>query len=334
MIKYFLIVWCTLYVNGMLCQAICNYDLVEGSQEYFYKTDMLPDQYDLGLPGEDNIWLFTSLQAPRSQRYVLTQASEGKYYSYFEGSEYVYLEPNGKETYIARVLGSSESEQANSSPWRELGFALPQDGSLEPLIRKYDSSIKACYLSGDENSDYGFKIENLSIEATINERRDASGILYLPDGIHEVIRRRRVTTFNQDGNQKLTKEFLFDDVIMGNLVMVVTMDKDDKISKIRYLSNEDTYVRRPVNSKNQFLLYPNTGYGNVRLEFSNFQPGNYSFIVYDIIGREMQRSEFIIEGDITVKQDLSFLPRGTYPYTIMDQDQNRILTRRLVIIKS
>jgi len=75
-------------------------------------------------------------------------------------------------------------------------------------------------------------------------------------------------------------------------------------------------------------------YGSVRLEFLNFEEGRYMLIIRDIIGKEIWRNSYHIKGPTTIKEDLSFLSRGTYTYTISDIDRNVFVTKRLAIIKS
>ena len=70
------------------------------------------------------------------------------------------------------------------------------------------------------------------------------------------------------------------------------------------------------------------------MNFQNFEKGRYSLVIYNTIGSRIWSNSYDISGDTTLKEDLSFLPRGTYIYTILDEYQNAIVTKRLAIIKS
>ena len=310
--------------NGQ--QLICGNSVSVNGQEYFYKIDGLPDQYDLGFKGDDNLWLFTSLKGPRSLKYETLSAKQGRFTNHFPDAELVVRSPDGKETYLQEFNGS----------WKQVGYARLEVNSIEPLVVAFNQPLNSC-TPQDINltTRYATTISGSLIgNLTFDDVKDASGVLYLPDGIFDVTRTTRKMTRVFNGVAQESFEYYFEDNATGTIVMLITMNQDNSIDKIRYLTNEDEYAIRGVSNTREFLLYPNTGYGEVRLEFTNFSPGTYSLVVYDIVGRELWRKQFEIISDVTVKEDLSFLPRGTYPYTIIDENQNRILTRRLAIIKS
>ena len=296
-------------------------------EDLFYKIDALPDQYSLGSTGDDNLWLFTSLKGPRSLRYESMNAVNGRYANLFPGAEMVLRTPEGKEIYLQNLNGS----------WMQLGHVQNDELSVEPKVVKYNPPLKSCTPQSENISNrHATTVSGPpAVSYAYNDIKDASGVLYLPDGIYDVDRTTRKITSIVDDETVERTEFYFEDQLSGNIVMVVSMAEDNAtIDAIRYMSKEDEYTFSASSNSREFLLYPNTGYGEVRLEFTNFKPGKYSLIVYDIVGRELWKKQFDIVANITLKEDLSFLPRGTYPYTIIDEDQNRILTRRLAIIKS
>ena len=47
----------------------CLLDEMLREREVYYMVDELPEQFDLGEPGDNNLWLFAALMSPRSYVY-------------------------------------------------------------------------------------------------------------------------------------------------------------------------------------------------------------------------------------------------------------------------
>ena len=299
-----------------------------GSQsgELYYSYDLLPDFFSVGKAGSDNTWSFTTLSSPRTLSFKYAKASDGKFSSYFENALMVMKDPDGKETYYYKRSGD----------WYELGFASFESGSINPVVSKYKVPIKACVpKSMNRSSVYQTSFgQEESTTLNFKDLKDGSGVLFLPDEIYDAYRTKRIIEKTIQGVKTEEIRYLFTDQITGELLMDIQVNDKDQPTWVKYRVKEASNDIYYASSTNQFLLYPNTSYGDVRLEFLNFEEGDYIFIVHDIVGRELWRNKYTIQQNVTVKEDLSFLPRGTYTYTIIDSQQNRIATRRLAIIKS
>ncbi len=303
----------------------CTMSNGEETGDLFFKLDELPDLYSIGAPGDNNSWFFTNLQAPRSLTYQYAESSFGRYASHFPEAEKVVREPSGKETFLFSRSGN----------YYQLGYAELSKGSLEPKIVRYTVPVTACVPElSNRHSLYETQIDRSEDRIIYSDVKDASGVLYLPDEIYDAYRTTRQITEASGESSVGHTEYIFTDQLTGELLMIVKMKADNSIDNILYrIKNAPSLLPATV-GVNQFLLYPNTGYGEVRLEFQNFNTGRYTFIIFDIVNRELWRTSYDIVRDITLKEDLSFLPRGTYTYMIVDENLNRIVTRRLAIIKS
>ena len=79
-------------------------------------------------------------------------------------------------------------------------------------------------------------------------------------------------------------------------------------------------------------LSPNPTYGKTSLFYNGLEEGNYSLILYDIIGNEIWRNDYQLNESGRIKQDFDFLNKGTYLYSLVNEAGTGMLTKRLVII--
>ena len=325
--KRLLLGFVVLWSIGLQAQVgPCSIEGGEQQGELYFNIDILPDFYNLGSASANNIWSFTTLQSPRTITYRYEEVGSARFFANFPEAMMVLKDPRGKEVFYDRI----------GNEWYEIGYVTYNERSASSKIVHYSVPIKACVPSIVDKS-YTYQTEiNIDEKEVVSYRdiKDASGVLYLPDEIYDAYRTQREITTNVNGSLNSRLSYLFTDQITGEMLMEVRMDQYGAPNWIRYKSKEPVIDDFATTSTNQFLLYPNTSYGEVRLEFRNFVKGKYFFVIHDIVGRELWRSDHFISQDVTLKEDLSFLPRGTYTYTILDDQQNRLVTRRLAIIKS
>ncbi len=302
-----------------------------GAKELYYKIDEIPDIFSLGIKGDNNQWLFSGLQAPRSYTYKLSEASTGKYSIHFKDAEMVLKEPLGREVYY----------MTRSDKWYAIGEASLKAGSILPEVILYDIPLNACPpTSRSKPRVTGTKYKVDSVESSINLRevKDASGVLYLPDDIYDVERIEKTETFTSGGVVTTKTSYVFVDQQTGDFLMEAETDDDGQLKKVIYKSKEMAGSQRISGGdgslRSDFLLYPNKGFGEVRLDFKNFTRGRYMLVVKNIVGKKIWMNTYDIDGDNILKEDLTFLPRAVYTYSLLDSDQNVIVTRRLAIIKS
>ena len=302
-----------------------------GDKELYVKVDKMPDQVDLGTKGADNQWVFSGLQAPRTNTYKLTEASTGKYSFHFSGAQKVLKEPLGKEIYYTQRSGK----------WFAIGEAYLKPESILPEVIMYEIPLNACpptSVSKPRVISTRYMVDSVPSEINLREVTDASGVLYLPDGIYDVDRTERTATINVGGSTVTKTSYVFTDEMTGDFLLEAVINDEAELTKVRYKSKEKSGSQR-VNSadgslRRDFLLYPNKGFGEIRLDFKNFERGRYMLVVKSIVGKKIWMSSYDVDGDTLIKEDLSFLPRAVYTYSILDDEQNIIVTRRFAIIKS
>ena len=81
------------------------------------------------------------------------------------------------------------------------------------------------------------------------------------------------------------------------------------------------------------LVYPNPAIVDVIFEFANFPTANYILAIYNLIGIEVWSQPLLLNGDKTVKFNVSRLNKGTYWYNVKDENGKIIYTNRLFVVK-
>ncbi len=303
--------------------------MVEDNQvkDFFYKIDEMPDIINLGVKGGNNQWTFSTLKSPMSYIYKLANVDEGKYSLYFKDATMVLREPLGKEIYYT----------SRSGKWYIVGEATLKKNSILPEVKVYDIPLPACTPRINARPrvvSAKYTIDTTISKIDIRDTKDASGVLYLPDGIYDVDRTERTMTIKGDGPTEIHTSYVFTEQLTGTFIMEVEVSPSDELTKVIYKTKDINSTAVSRNLTNDFLLYPNRGFGQIRLDFKNFNSGQYTLMVKDFFGKKIWSNSYSINGDAIIKEDLSFLPRGLYIYALLDGAQNIIITRRLGIIKS
>lgn len=88
-----------------------------------------------------------------------------------------------------------------------------------------------------------------------------------------------------------------------------------------------------VSEQPSVLLYPNPAIVDAIFEFANFPTANYTLAIYNLIGVEVWSQPLLLNGDKTVKFNVSRLNKGTYWYNIKDEYGKILYTNRLFVVK-
>lgn len=108
--------------------------------------------------------------------------------------------------------------------------------------------------------------------------------------------------------------------------------RNEDITEIIFQNRNLTETEFIKYKDSSILLYPNPTYGDIYLDFLNMPRGDYRMEVYNIIGKKLIYKDFTLSTNSYQQLDLSTLKKGTYIYSITDQNNRKIITRRLSII--
>ncbi len=119
-------------------------------------------------------------------------------------------------------------------------------------------------------------------------------------------------------------------------IAIVTVDDidNDQVLFVDYKFNDvSTNVQYVNDGKPDILAYPNPAIEDVRLEMMNLNSGKYRVKIYNILGLEVWKKDYTIYGDRIVKVDISNFRKGTYLYSLINENGKTIATKRLVVMR-
>lgn len=110
-------------------------------------------------------------------------------------------------------------------------------------------------------------------------------------------------------------------------------NEPDRITELYYKSAATTNVFGFAGATQSIQAFPNPAVNTLNLKLENFDAGKYQIKVYNIIGRELMAIQQTLTGSDTIQVDVSSLNKGTYLYSIIDNNGNTIATRRVMIAR-
>lgn len=360
---------CMVYTVLSWSQSVPSILLVPDHEAItFYNLDNLPEDINLGSPGSDNVWNFSLLRSPVALRFNYKAASKGKYAHLFPEATLVLRDPWGIEKYF-KVDNSGYRTVGEVLPARSKGDQVliknyeiaGTSWSLDKINKRerYNSIMWTVVLDSYQMKELGLnRTKDIKIEVNedIVETLDASGVMYLPNSVENASRIRRqknteVALYEKQDDQwvaidvniieeipleipRYVEEYIFVDLDSQIELASVAINEYGSPSSVLYKSTDiESAKSHSLSSGKQFVLHPSTTFGDIRLDFIGYPPGNYRLEISNVIGRKVWTQNYTINSDKTLKEDLSFLPKGTYQYALLDEQYNRILVRRLAIIK-
>lgn len=228
----------------------------------------------------------------------------------------------------------------------------PAGTQLDTLISNYEALLGGL-----------LSIDSIRITFTTNRTTevDAWGNLSTPSGAYDVLRLRKVDTTNTVLEIKVTfgtgapgtvwqdpSGLGFDPSALGfgGLDTIITYEFWDATLQqpvLKCLTDGDEtptygqYYRTGVSTKGitptngKAYAYPNPATTNFTLELNNFEAGDYKVKMYNILGKEVKNIPFRYSGDTKMLIETDDLQAGTYIYRILNNNDESLITRRIII---
>ncbi|MFN7119307.1 MAG: T9SS type A sorting domain-containing protein [Saprospiraceae bacterium] len=186
---------------------------------------------------------------------------------------------------------------------------------------------------------------------------DSWGKVTIPGGIYDVLREKRVEVRevridarlgflpwqditdlipNADlvGKDTTVYYYYFSNEAKEPIAVVTTNEDGKRAIRVEYKANDlTTDVQNLKTLKPGVYAFPNPAIVNVRFEFTNLAPGEYKLSIYNILGAEVWKQRYYINGQRIEKVDISNLRKGTYLYSLRDEWGKTIITKRLVVVR-
>ncbi len=118
-------------------------------------------------------------------------------------------------------------------------------------------------------------------------------------------------------------------------IAVVTMnDAGTAPETVEYKAKEVvSNVQNTSGLKPSIYAFPNPAIVSVRFEFSNLPKGEYTLRIFNVLGEEVMKKRYYVNGSRTEKVDISQLRKGAYLYSLVNDRGKTLATKRLVVVR-
>ena len=335
-------------------------------------SDNLPENIAILGKGENQSWDMMSLQSAFTQKIAIKAANGARQKMPFAKKGVLMQEMNGINNFFKsdghslELLGSVGLDPMNMGVQTTTYYDQPMQTLHFPLKYGMTSTQEGSFFFKVAVEDlpkailYTLPITPDSVRyrclVTQTKEIDAWGTLALPDNTYDVLREKNVE-----------KRIYRVDIKVGSLPWQdITEGVDDPKMQLpqvsqsyHFYSNETTskvaaaYMKpngvnpeavyytvsdpsstmRTSNGRPDIYAYPNPAINDVRFEFSNLKPSEYSLKIYNILGVVVMEEKYPLNGFNTKKLDVSKLRKGTYLYSLSDAKGKTVATRRLMVIR-
>ncbi|MBK8554820.1 MAG: T9SS type A sorting domain-containing protein [Lewinellaceae bacterium] len=133
-----------------------------------------------------------------------------------------------------------------------------------------------------------------------------------------------------------TYTFHFFNNVEKEEIAVVTASNDlSTVESIRFKDNGVVSADEDPNAPGKVgvAAFPNPAVDWVRFDCTNLPKADYTLKIFNIVGKVVWREDYALSGNKSIRVDLEDFKKGTYLYSLSDQDGNVIGTKRLVVLK-
>ncbi|TVR83673.1 MAG: T9SS C-terminal target domain-containing protein [Saprospirales bacterium] len=335
-------------------------------------VDNFPIGLNPGESGGDRVWDFSPLQGIFVLETVFRDVSEGNAARTFPNANAVLKLSDGLENYFhlseekISELGVAGTDPINMGARLSGRYFPPLSGkrSMVAYGDIYEQSSSLIFPLSISNfpdtlfADFPFRPDSIRLRVQVDrtEAADGWGILLLKDQVFNVLRIKRTETsrtridvksgffpwidvsdifgIGQPGTQQSVTYYYYDEQEKEPIVTLHT-DRTGEVVRAEYIYNDLTAadLHAAIPNESGLYVFPNPSYGLVSLNFVDLAPGRYTVRVRNILGVAKWESTFFVDGSKRAKADLSHFHPGTYLYSLVDQNNNIISTKRFVIIR-
>ncbi len=335
-----------------------------------YKTDRNPDVPNLAA-GEDVIWDFTQLSGPYVDVYtfggidsqqashaqldmILRKNDQAMSLLRWRGDDLLELGRYQDGLIQGQVFDLATYSAPAMLRKGEIKMGMTDQNQYQSSLVWATSDLPIMLINDLPD---GVDSVKLQIDIEVNQLADAWGTIKMPYAAHDALRVKHQTDTKSDfsiyvegswypfNSERLMNQFFIRSASRqtayhyytadSKLPMVkVLMDDDQTIAEVQFQMDINMELdARPFNREKGLFAYPNPTFGDVRFDFYGYDPGRYTIIIYNTILKELWSESFQIGQDDTVDLDFSHLHKGSYYYAIKNASEERLLIKKLNIIK-
>lgn len=335
-----------------------------------FLTDLLPEDIDLGQPGALQKWDFNRLKGPYVFEFALRPANQGIAYHLNRSAQAVANHPDGYEIYLSWDNNAMSVVGYYGYDFTGLGFKLPSH-FIRPYLQmrvpmrfgQKVTSSGTLIMPIPKNRVPAMILKKLPytpdsvrfvLELEKTEHCDAYGSLdlYIDYPVlratqKEVMRRRLevrsasipwqdVSVLFKDQNflttDSLKRVLFYANESKVPVVEAIVNPVNNSVRKVNFTSHPYwNEVSKVFSVKPDLFAYPNPTLGKLRFDFLNLAPGYYKVKIFSLIGVKVWEQNYYIDQNKSIKADLTALPKGSYFYALVNEQDKTLITKRLII---
>ncbi len=117
---------------------------------------------------------------------------------------------------------------------------------------------------------------------------------------------------------------------------ILTLNNDQSSVEAARFKNIDNLTPAPevdAPGSASVQAFPNPAIQWVRFDCTNLPQDEYTLKIFNIVGKVVWKNTYSIAGSRSIRVDLDEFKKGTYLYSLINQDGTIIGTKRLVVVK-
>lgn len=337
----------------------------------YYFIDELPKHINTSTAGANAFWNFNTLKAPYIEYLTVADPSERMNQANFAEASMVLVDQDGYESYLQTrgrgvvALGGTIFQLGRrriAGIWKYSGDEVPYiprltNGKTIQIKTGFDIIFSVSELPREIKEGLSNNADSIRWEVDIDReiRSDGRGKIQIPGGQYEVEKikvadhghhsimvYRKVSGWEEAAPevrdllvelyQPISFHFLND--AYSQPVASVYAGQDEQPVYVRYMAESYQAQYYETSTAGQWLYaYPNPAFSTVRFKIFDITPGQYEIHFFNILGKQLFRRTYEISGNQTIELEIGQLEKGTYLYSLVDANGNKLITKRLIVLK-
>ncbi len=136
------------------------------------------------------------------------------------------------------------------------------------------------------------------------------------------------------GERVITSFYFLSDQAKEPIAVIRTNEEETEIISAEFKGGEVlTQINNVKGLRPGVFAFPNPAIINARFKFVNLPPDYYHLKIFNMLGNEIWKQKYFINGDATEKVDITHLRKGAYFYSLVDSKGKTLSTKRLIVLR-